>query len=193
MTFPQPVRAPTASRFRHSTDSTDHAPAISEGPRLRWIQRKDRRVVGALVMISRLGSNTDCYRARVRWQGWGDPVYWRTRPGTEGKNVALARGDFTGIRSLRRAPVSNGVEPEPRTILSYLFGGDPGPNRLAASMHEQTTHLKCGSSRARIGCRGRMQVCRGRPVAAGFLGGAGGRCWRLTGKARERATAPAFR
>lgn len=29
---------------------------------------------GCFVMITRLGNNPDRYRARVRWQVWGDPV-----------------------------------------------------------------------------------------------------------------------
>jgi hypothetical protein len=60
---------------------------------------------GCFVLITRLGSNPDRYRARFAGKFGVIPCVGGTRPGSGGKiDGALARGDFTAIRSLRRAP-----------------------------------------------------------------------------------------
>ena len=62
-------------------------------------------MVGCLVMIIRLGSNQDCYRARFAGRVGVIPcIGGRDQAAEERLKVALARGDFTAIRSLRRAP-----------------------------------------------------------------------------------------
>jgi protein-L-isoaspartate(D-aspartate) O-methyltransferase len=60
---------------------------------------------GCFVMITRLGSNPDRYRARFAGRVGVIPCTGgRDQAAEERLKVAFARGDFTAIRSLRRAP-----------------------------------------------------------------------------------------
>jgi len=60
---------------------------------------------GCFLMITRLGSDPDRYRARFAGRVGVIPCVGGRDPAAEARlKTALARGDFTGIRSLRRAP-----------------------------------------------------------------------------------------
>jgi hypothetical protein len=60
---------------------------------------------GCFVMITRLGRNPDPYRARFAGRVGVIPCVGGRDPAAEERlKAALARGDFTAIRSLRRAP-----------------------------------------------------------------------------------------
>ena len=60
---------------------------------------------GCFVMITRLGCNPDRYRARFAGRVGVIPCVGGRDPAAEERlKAALARGDFTVIRSLRRAP-----------------------------------------------------------------------------------------
>ena len=76
----------------------------SEGGRL-LVPLTNAEWWGCFVMITRLGSNPDCYRARFAGRVGVIPcIGGRDQAAEERLKVALARGDFTAIRSLRRAP-----------------------------------------------------------------------------------------
>jgi protein-L-isoaspartate(D-aspartate) O-methyltransferase len=60
---------------------------------------------GCFLMITRLGCNPDRYRARFAGRVGVIPCVGGRDPAAEGRlKAALARGDFTAIRSLRREP-----------------------------------------------------------------------------------------
>jgi len=60
---------------------------------------------GCFVIITRLGKNPDSYRARFAGRVGVIPCVGGRDPAAEERlKAALARGDFTAIRSLRRAP-----------------------------------------------------------------------------------------
>ena len=60
---------------------------------------------GCFVIITRLGKNPDTYRARFAGRVGVIPCVGGRDPAAEERlKAALARGDFTAIRSLRRAP-----------------------------------------------------------------------------------------
>jgi len=60
---------------------------------------------GCFLMITRLGCDPDRYRAKFASRGGVIPCVGGRDPAAEERlKTALARGDFTGIRSLRRAP-----------------------------------------------------------------------------------------
>jgi protein-L-isoaspartate(D-aspartate) O-methyltransferase len=76
----------------------------SEGGRL-LVPLTNAEWSGCFVMITRLGSNPDRYRARFAGRVGVIPcIGGRDQAAEERLKVALARGDFTAIRSLRRAP-----------------------------------------------------------------------------------------
>jgi protein-L-isoaspartate(D-aspartate) O-methyltransferase len=76
----------------------------SEGGRL-LVPLTNAEWWGCFVMITRLGSNPDRYRARFAGRVGVIPcIGGRDQAAEERLKVALARGDFTAIRSLRRAP-----------------------------------------------------------------------------------------
>jgi protein-L-isoaspartate(D-aspartate) O-methyltransferase len=60
---------------------------------------------GCFVIITRLGTNPDSYRAKFAGRVGVIPCVGGRNPAAEERlKAALARGDFTAIRSLRRAP-----------------------------------------------------------------------------------------
>jgi protein-L-isoaspartate(D-aspartate) O-methyltransferase len=78
--------------------------ALAEGGRL-LVPLTNAEWWGCFVMITRLGCNPDRYRARFAGRvGVITCVGGRDPAAEERLRAALARGDFTAIRSLRRAP-----------------------------------------------------------------------------------------
>src|SRR5947207_2203414 len=68
-------------------------------------------------MITRLGSNPDRLPREVRWQGWGDPVYRRTRSRTGGTIEGGARE-----RRFHRHPVTAARTRGARDVLAHPRG-----------------------------------------------------------------------
>ena len=78
--------------------------ALAEGGRL-LVPLTNAQWWGCFVMITRLGRNPDRYRARFAGRVGVIPCVGGRDPSAEERlRAALARGDFTAIRSLRRAP-----------------------------------------------------------------------------------------
>ena len=78
--------------------------ALAEGGRL-LVPLTNAEWWGCFVMITRLGRNPDRYRAGSAGRVGVIPCVGGRDPTAEERlRAALARGDFTSIRSLRRAP-----------------------------------------------------------------------------------------
>ena len=78
--------------------------ALAEGGRL-LVPLTNAEWWGCFVVITRLGRNPDRYRARFAGRVGVIPCVGGRDPTAEERlRAALARGDFTAIRSLRRAP-----------------------------------------------------------------------------------------